>query len=75
MSIFEKPTTFVFEKYRCTERKISIFQFYLPKHMFSTIFQIGCKLICRWKFDVIENTFICFDVRGVLKITHFVKSV
>ena len=39
MSIFEKPTTFVLEKYTCTERKISILQFNRPKHAFQQYFR------------------------------------
>ena len=69
MSIFEKPTTFVFEKYTCTERKISIFQFNRPKHVFSAIFQIGCNLTCRYKLQIIDDTFICFDVRDFVNYT------
>ena len=68
MSIFEKPTTFVFEKYTCTERKISILQFNHPKHAFSTIFLIGCKLACRYKLYIIGDTFVCFYVRGFSKL-------
>ena len=61
MSIFEKPTTFVFEKYTCTERIFYIFQFYCQNTCFQQYFRSVANLTCRYKFCIIVNTFIIRD--------------